>query len=55
MCAVRTTRSRARALLTLGPSSPPGVPEQNFRGVLVGVVVAATAVPALVLMCLCKR
>uniref|UniRef100_A0A7N5K198 Granulocyte-macrophage colony-stimulating factor receptor subunit alpha-like n=2 Tax=Ailuropoda melanoleuca TaxID=9646 RepID=A0A7N5K198_AILME len=32
-----------------------GVPERNFRGVLVGVVVAATAVPALVLMCLCKR
>ncbi|KAF3815745.1 hypothetical protein GH733_016284 [Mirounga leonina] len=31
-----------------------GLPQQDFRGVLVEVVVAATAVLALVLMCLCK-
>ncbi|XP_032247079.1 granulocyte-macrophage colony-stimulating factor receptor subunit alpha-like [Phoca vitulina] len=31
-----------------------GLPQQDFRRVLVGVVVAATAVLALVLMCLCK-
>ncbi|XP_045851561.1 granulocyte-macrophage colony-stimulating factor receptor subunit alpha-like isoform X1 [Meles meles] len=31
-----------------------GLPEQDFRGALFGVLVAATAVPALVLLCFCK-
>lgn len=43
------------AKLTTCFSSPPGLPEQDFSGALVGPVVGTAALSALVLMFLCKR
>ena len=43
------------AKLTICFSSPPGLPEQDFSGALVGPVVGTAALSALVLKFLCKR